>query len=110
MAYNIKISPQAHNDIANIKDYVKKDGESIALNQVTIIYDALETLSEFPNIGKELCKFISAPTDYKFKLINGTYLVFYKVNNENIEVYRILRAEQDYISVLGLNNADGENA
>lgn len=52
MSYKIKISPTAHEDICGIYDYVLKDGESIALNQVDEIYEALSNLSEFPLIGK----------------------------------------------------------
>ncbi|MCD8040099.1 MAG: type II toxin-antitoxin system RelE/ParE family toxin [Clostridia bacterium] len=84
--------------------YILKDGESIAKNQINIIYGALENLALFPDMGKDLNLYINKKTEYKFIVIRKIYLAFYKVDNEDIEVIRILRGEQDYLSLLGLKD------
>ncbi|MCM1545771.1 MAG: type II toxin-antitoxin system RelE/ParE family toxin [Clostridiales bacterium] len=103
MANLLRISPQAHRDIAAIYDYILKDGESIAKKQVADIYGALSNLVNFPNMGKSLNNYISQSTDYKFLIINKLYLAFYKICDDRVDVVRVLRGEQDYITVLGLN-------
>ena len=79
----------------------------IAKKQVDLIYNAMDNLSEFPKIGKILDNFIEAKTDYRFLVVNKTYLVFYKIVTEEIHIIRVLRGEQDYLNILGLNNNDG---
>ena len=34
MAYTLKFSPKAIEDLLSIKNYIMKDGESIAINQI----------------------------------------------------------------------------
>lgn len=103
MSLIIKISPQANADIEDIHNYILKDGQSIATEQVKLIYSALENLSLFPNIGTDLSKRISQKTDYKYIVINKIYLAFYTVNDSAVQIYRVIRGEQDYIKILGLN-------
>lgn len=102
MSYKIKISPTAHEDIRGIYDYVLKDGESIASNQVDEIYDALSALSEFPLIGKELSSYVARKTDYRYIVIRKLYLAFYKIEIDEIKVLRIFRKDVDYIAKLRL--------
>ena len=66
----IKITPEAHNDILGIYNYVKKDGEQIAGNQVTYIYDGIEKLSSFPNMGTALQKHVERPTKLRYLVIH----------------------------------------
>lgn len=104
MNYKIIISPQAHEDILSVYNYVLKDGESIAKKQVSLIYSAIERLSVFPDIGISLNKYISVQTDYLFIVINKLYLAFYKKTKNSINVIRVFRAEQDYITQLNLTD------
>ena len=102
MKYVLRISPMAHEDIKNIYGYIKKDGESIAKKQAEMIYDKLNNLLLFPQCGTQLSKFVKRQTNYRVLIINKIYLAFYKVNDNNIDVIRILRGEQDYIKELNL--------
>ena len=100
MEYLLKISPKAEEDFDGIYNYVIKDGESIAKNQIAVILDALETLKLFPETGIKLSNKISTANDYRFLVINKTYIAFYKIHDGFIGVYRILRKEQDYLKAL----------
>ena len=100
MAFQLKIAPKAQEDIDKVFSYVLKDGENIAKNQIAVIMDALDNLKIFPEMGLLLSNKISIKTDYRFLVINKGYIAFYKIHKDFIGVYRILRKEQDYFSIL----------
>ena len=100
MEFQLKIAPKAQEDIDGIYDYVLKDGESIAKNQVSVIMDALDNLKTFPEIGVMLSNKISSKSDYRFLVINKVYIVFYKIHKDFIGVYRVFRKERDYLKIL----------
>lgn len=98
----LKINPKAHEDIQSIYDYIRKDGLNIAKKQTEFIYESLENLSEQPLLGGELCKKFDIETDYRYLIVNSTYIGFYKVTKTNVEVYRVLDGRQDYLRILKL--------
>lgn len=96
----IKITPEAHNDILSIYDYVKKDGAQVARNQANYIYNGIEQLGEFPNIGIPLQKHVERKTNLKYLVIRKVYIIVFDVR-EFVEILRVFRKEQDFISDLG---------
>ena len=100
MEFQLRIAPKAQEDIDGIYNYVLKDGESIAKNQVSVIMDALDNLKMFPEIGVTLSNKVSAKSDYRFLVINKVYIAFYKIHKDFVGVYRVLRKEQDYLKIL----------
>ncbi len=105
MAKDIRISPKAHEDIKGIYDYVKKDGESIAAGQVGAIYSGIARLADFPNLGIALQKFVQRKTALKILVINKVYVVVYD-SGETVDILRVFRKEQDFISQLGIGEDD----
>jgi len=99
MAKSVRISPQAHNDIKGIYDYVLKDGEDIAGKQVEAIYKGIQNLSLFPEIGIATQRFVERKTDLKILVINKVYIVAYE-NGDTVDIIRVFRKDQDYISQL----------
>ncbi len=99
----IKLTPEAHNDILGIYEYVKKDGGQIAREQVTYIYEGIENLSSFPNIGTALQKFVERSTPLRYLVIHKVYIVIYNVSDA-VEIIRVFRKDQDFISILGIAN------
>lgn len=97
----IKITPKAHSDIAGIFAYVQKDGRQIAVKQVTRIYDSIEALSEFPNMGSALQKYVERTTNLRYLVVDKVYVIIYEIN-EVVVVIRVFRKDQDFISILGL--------
>lgn len=102
MSRQIRISPQAHTDISNIYEYVKKDGEKIAKNQVAEIYKSLENLALFPDMGIPLQKFVERKTSYKLLIIKKVYIAVYD-NGETVDIVRVFRKEQDFMTALGID-------
>ena len=99
----IRITPEAHNDILGIYSYVKKDGEEIARKQVTDIYDGIENLTDFPNIGTPLQKHVERKTDLRYLVIRKVYIVIYEIVGI-VNILRVFRKDQDFISALNIGN------
>lgn len=103
MIMEIKITPEAHNDIANIYQFIKKDGEQIAKNQVGYIYKGIENLKFFPDMGISLQKFVERTTALRCLIINKVYIIIYEIT-ESVEILRVFRKDQDFISDLGISD------
>ena len=95
------MSPEAENDLERIGDYIARQSGSFktALNTIRKIKDRINDLKKFPLIGKRLSSIITIDTDYRF-LGCGSYLAFYRYNNDDVFIDRILHGRQDYISIL----------
>lgn len=99
----IRITPKAHDDILGIYSYVKKDGEEIAKKQISDIYDDMENLADFPNIGTQLQKHVERRTDLRYLVIRKVYIAVYEVT-DSINILRVFRKDQDFISALNMGN------
>ncbi|TYQ15739.1 UNVERIFIED_CONTAM: addiction module RelE/StbE family toxin [Acetivibrio alkalicellulosi] len=108
--YNIKISPEARNDLLEIKDYISKElcNVQAAVNLVSKIMKKIRSLSEYCEIGVPLSSIIiDIQTDYRF-LICDNYLVFYRNHGEIVYVSRILYGRRDYTRILLRELIDSE--
>ncbi|MFG6114896.1 type II toxin-antitoxin system RelE/ParE family toxin [Halobacillus sp. MO56] len=97
----IRINPVAKKDLLEIKEYVEVElgNPDAAIGVLTEIIICYEKLKDFPKAGMELKEKVELPTDYRY-LICGNYLVFYKLDDEYISIYRILYSRRDYIKIL----------
>ena len=95
------ISPEALNDLQEIKKYIATDLENpaAALATVSKITKAIRALNTFPGIGTPLSSIINMPTDYRF-LITGHYLSFYRHEGDAVYVVRVLYSKRDYLKIL----------
>ena len=101
MMANIVISPEAEKDLERIGDYITRQSGSLktALNSIRKIKARICKLEDFPLIGTPLSAIVAVETDYRF-LGCGSYLAFYRLQNSNVLIDRILNGRQDYISIL----------
>jgi toxin ParE1/3/4 len=99
--YKLKISPEAKNDLAEMKSYISKDlsNHRAAENLVSKIINKISGLSEHPGIGAPLSSVVDINTDYRF-LVCARYLIFYRFEDKIVFVSRILHAKQDYTRIL----------
>ena len=102
MSFELKISPKASEDIDGIYDFIYKDSPKNALEQVRLIYKAFDSITEMPGIGANLRGYVSSPTEYKFFVINKTYITFYLVKNNAVYISRVFSVKQDYLDILGI--------
>lgn len=101
MEYNIKLSPNAIEDLQGIKSYIENDLQNpiAARNTINKIISTYEDLSIFPESGIPVQKYVPFATDYRFVLANN-YSIFYRIKNNTVFVIRILYSKRDFLSIL----------
>lgn len=99
--YKLKISPEAKDDLAEIKGYISQEicNQQAAVNLVSKITKRIRGLLEHPGIGAPLSCVVDIQTDYRF-LIYANYLIFYRYEDGIVFVLRILYGRRDYIHIL----------
>lgn len=93
----LKINPEVIEDITEIKQYIRHElcNPAAADRIAKKIVSAYKGLKSAPFIGAPLDSIIDVKTDYRF-LICDNYLIFYKVKNDAIFVYRVINSRRDY--------------
>lgn len=99
--FEVKVSPQAADDLLEIKDYIENELQNPIAAQSTIlkIIETYEDLANFPEIGIPVEKYVDFPTDYKFVLANN-YSIFYRIEGKIVRVVRILYSRRDFVRIL----------
>ena len=97
----IHYSPEAENDLAEIKKYIAEQLFSpiAAANTVGKITKRVRQLEIFPELGTQLSAVTNIVTDYRF-LVCSNYLEFYRTDGDDVRVIRVLYGKRDYVSVL----------
>lgn len=97
----IRLSPLAISDLKEIKAYIEVElcnptAANRIINKIIKDYSLLEMS---PKLGMILSPIINIETDYRF-LVSGKYIVFYKIEDEYVSIYRILYGARDYMKIL----------
>ena len=99
--YKISFSPEAVDDIKEMKQYIKDElcNEQAAKNTVAKILKKIKLLSDFPESGSSLSAIIGFDTDYRY-LVCDNYIVFYRIENKNVLIVRVLYGRRNYMQIL----------
>lgn len=99
--HELRVNPIAKNDLLEIKAYITEELENpeAAINVVTGIIESYQKLKEFPQMGRKLSSKIGVTTDYRY-IISEKYIIFYKVDEVYVSIYRILYGRRDYTRLL----------
>ncbi|MDD4146022.1 MAG: type II toxin-antitoxin system RelE/ParE family toxin [Clostridia bacterium] len=99
--YKLKISPEAKDDLAEIKSYISKElcNPQVAIKLISKITRKIRGLKEHPGIGAPLSSVLDMQTDYRF-LVCDHYLIFYRCEDEVVFVSRILYGRRNYTHIL----------
>ena len=95
----VRILRRAQTDLKEIKRYIERDSPRRAEKLVSKLLDRIESLSTLPNAG-------ILPRDETLRargflvLIEGQYLIFYKVLSKQVRVYRVLHGRRRYQHLL----------
>ena len=97
----ILYSDTAIQDLEKIGDYIaeKLKNPIAALNTVSGIQDSIDKLEDFPSMGAPLSSVARISSDYRF-LVSGSYLVFYREQEDSVYIDRVLYGKRDYLSLL----------
>ncbi len=99
--YKLKITPAAASDLAEINAYISTQlhNPQAARRIVKIIAHDLRLLQQNPHLGFSVSAKIGRETNLR-ALLGGNYFLFYRIENETIQVSRVLDGRQDYLRVL----------
>jgi len=99
--YNLHYSIESKNDLTQIKEHisVEFDNPTAATRLVSYITKRIRGLKKFPEMGALLSSIVDIDSDYRF-LVCKNYLVFYRIDRNNIYIIRVLYGGRDYISIL----------
>ena len=92
----------AVDDIRSSESYIaeKLHNKPAAKKLTATIFNAVLLLADNPYMGAALAGKYPVDTDLRFLIVSG-HLIFYRVvNNEHIEVTRVLDGRQDYMAIL----------
>lgn len=101
MKNKIHYSPESRRDLDDIWDYIVSElqNRSAAEHVVDRIMDAVDQLKNFAEMGTPLSSIADVGTDYRF-LVSGNYMVFYRVQDSDVYIDRVLYGLSDYMSAL----------
>lgn len=101
MKNNIYYSPEAQNDLDEIWEYITFElcNLQAAENTVNKIMDTVDELENFSEIGDPVSAVTDIESDYRF-LTSGNYMVFYRVNEQDVYIDRVLYGRRDYLRIL----------
>ena len=99
--YKISFSPEAVDDLKEIKQYIKDElcNEQAAKNTVAKILKKIKLLSDFPESGSNLSAIIGFDTDYRY-LVCDNYIAFYRIEDKNVLIVRVLYGRRNYMQIL----------
>jgi len=98
---DLHISPEAQEDLLEIKAYIAEDLENpqAALSTIAKIVAAIRMLQTHARIGAPLSASADVNSDYRY-LVSGNYMVFYRVADRDVFVDRVLYGRRDYLRIL----------
>ena len=101
MRNKIHYSPASRRDLDDIWDYIVSElqNRSAAERVIDHIMDAIDQLQNFAEMGTPLSSITDVGTDYCF-LVSGNYIVFYRVQGNDVYIDRVLYGRSDYMSAL----------
>ena len=101
MKNKIHYSPESRRDLDDIWDYIVSElqNRSAAERVIDRIMDAVDPLKNFAEMGTPLSSIADIGTDYRF-LVSGNYMVFYRVQGNDVYIDRVRYGRSDYMSVL----------
>ena len=106
---NLYLSPEAQDDLSEIKAYIAEDLENpqAALSTVTKITKTIRMLQEHALIGVPLSAIADVNSDYRY-LISGSYMIFYRVTGKDVFIDRVLYGRRDYLRIMFGDIAEDE--
>jgi len=92
--FTLRYLPIAEEDLISILDWIAKDSPSRALKFIYKLEEKIGKLEKFPLLGR-------IPRNLKLReygyrvLVVESYLVFYIIRKNTVEVHRVIRASRE---------------
>ena len=98
---NIFWSPEAVEDFELIVNYIKKDSEFYSKVVAEKIFEQIEKLEDFPQIGKVVPE-INSQNIREILVYN--YRIIYRIESKKILILTIIHSKRDFNSVIKEKN------
>jgi addiction module RelE/StbE family toxin len=95
MKRSVRVLRRAQADLEEIHRYVARDRPDAAVRLIDRLLNRIEGLARFPDQG-------SVPRDDRLRalgfraLVEGEYLIFYKLVRTQVRIYRMLQGRRKY--------------
>ena len=99
--YNIEYSMESKQDLIDIKRYIKYNLQepNTAQKLITKIKKEIDSLKDNPEIYSVIDDDIIKRFKIR-KLVVDNYIVFYRINDENIQIVRVMYGRRNWITLL----------
>lgn len=99
--YNIEYSMESKQDLIDIKRYIKYNLQepNTAQKLITKIKREIDSLKDNPEIYSVIDDDIIKRFKIR-KLVVDNYIVFYRINNEDIQIVRVMYGRRNWITLL----------
>jgi len=97
--YRIRIYPSAENDFLEIRDYFTNKLKTSPNKLFKKFFDSLDLLESNPLIHPLLTDTYLHQLGYRMYPIDN-FLVFYVIENDEIQIHRFLYGKRDYLLIL----------
>ena len=88
-------SPPSEEELIDIWSYIAEDQPLNADRFLNRLHDSMLRLAETPKMGVERPELIKGLRSYPV----GSYLLYYRINNTQLEIVRVLSASRDVENV-----------
>jgi toxin ParE1/3/4 len=89
---------EARVDLNEVRNFISKEGEFYARKVVSEIYTKIELiLSIFPEAGMKIKKHEDI---YKLRITGTSYVVLYRIYQENVYILRVLHVARKWINYI----------
>lgn len=97
----IKFSPEAIFDLQQTQAYITNElcNEQAAVNTIAKITKRIRVLADFPASGASLSSIVGFENEYRF-LICGNYTAFYRIENQTVNIIRVLYGRRNFMQIL----------
>ncbi len=99
--YNIEYSMESKQDLIDIKRYIKYNLQepNTAQKLITKIKKEIDNVKDNPEMYSIVDDDIIKRFEIR-KLIVNNYIVFYRINGENIQIVRVMYGRRNWITLL----------
>ena len=97
--FSVRLLRAAEEDFTEIIDFISADNRNSAIKLADSFDKVFEKLEDYPYLGKIPNEFELARSGYRY-LIHSNYIIFYKIENEVVLIYRIIHGARDYKKIL----------
>jgi len=90
-------SPESHDDLAEIRNYIATDNPERAVSFVMEITAAGEAIADMPKAFPLVPRLEHRRIR---KRIHGQYLIFYRIEDQDVHILHVAHGARDYIRAL----------